>query len=56
MMDIHDRRPVVLAVDHSREWLYPNTSPLHAENLASGCRRAIGEVEWYPVTKAVGNA
>jgi putative SOS response-associated peptidase YedK len=39
MVDIHDRRPVVLSAEHAREWVDPNTSALRAEELARECCR-----------------
>lgn len=36
MVDIHDRRPVVLSAEHAREWVDPDTSALRAEELARG--------------------
>lgn len=34
MVDIHDRKPLVLALEHAREWIDPNTSPERARELA----------------------
>lgn len=55
MVDIHDRRPVVLSAEHAREWVDPNTSALRAEELARKCCREVGDFVWYPVGKEVGN-
>lgn len=54
MVDIHDRRPVVLAPEQAREWLQPGLASPRAEALAR-CGRAATDFEWYPVGKAVGN-
>lgn len=54
MLDIHDRRPVVLAPEQAREWLAPGLPAERAEALAR-CGRAASDFEWYPVGKAVGN-
>lgn len=54
MVDIHDRRPVVLAPQQAREWLQPGLPAARAEELAR-CGRTAGDFEWYPVGKAVGN-
>ncbi|MFS2158875.1 SOS response-associated peptidase [Pseudomonas sp. Pseusp122] len=54
MIDIHDRRPVVLNPDDAREWLEPNLSSERALRLARHAR-PVNDFEWYPVDTAVGN-
>lgn len=54
MVDIHDRRPVVLGPEDAREWLEPGLSAERALELARH-NRPVEEFEWYPVGKAVGN-
>jgi len=55
MIDIHDRRPVVLRPDVAREWLYPGLLPEHAEDLLRHHDTPVDEFEWFAVDKAVGN-
>jgi putative SOS response-associated peptidase YedK len=55
MVDVHDRRPVVLAPDLAREWLDPATTPLRAEQLLLHQGRQANDFEWFKVDKAVGN-
>ncbi|WP_073523129.1 SOS response-associated peptidase family protein [Pseudomonas fluorescens] len=55
MVDIHDRKPLVLTADHAREWLDPNLTPAQAEEIARGCCQPTEDFEWYTVNKAVGN-
>lgn len=55
MVDIHDRRPVVLPVDVAREWLDPALPAHYAEDLARYHSLPTEAFEWYPVTKAVGS-
>jgi putative SOS response-associated peptidase YedK len=55
MVDIHDRRPVVLNAEHAREWIDPETSPERARELALACCRPVEEFHWYEVCKEVGN-
>lgn len=55
MIDIHDRRPVVLSQDVAREWLEPGLLPERAEDLARHHDIPVDQFEWYPVGKAVGN-
>ena len=55
LVDIHDRKPLVLTPEVAREWLDPATSPDRAAAIVeSGCRPAE-DFRWYPVGKAVGN-
>jgi len=55
MVDIHDRRPLVLAPEHAREWLDPELSPARAEDIAKNLCLPVDAFEWYPVGTAVGN-
>jgi putative SOS response-associated peptidase YedK len=55
MVDIHDRRPLVLTPEHANEWLDPELSPTRAEEIAKVCCRPVDDFEWYPVSRAVGN-
>ncbi|NVZ96021.1 SOS response-associated peptidase family protein [Pseudomonas sp. B6001] len=55
MVDIHDRKPLVLTADHAREWLNPNLTPAQAEEIARACCQPTDDFEWYTVNKAVGN-
>lgn len=55
MLDIHDRRPVVLAPEMAREWIDPGLTPLRAEQIARDACRPVEDFEWYAVGKAVGN-
>ncbi|WP_166362828.1 SOS response-associated peptidase family protein [Pseudomonas akapageensis] len=55
MVDIHDRRPVVLAPELAREWLDPATPRERAEHLALLQGEPSETFEWFKVSKAVGN-
>jgi len=55
MVDVHDRRPVVLSPALAREWLAPTTAPQHAEQMALNLGEPSTLFEWYPVSTAVGN-
>ncbi|KIH80559.1 SOS response-associated peptidase family protein [Pseudomonas batumici] len=55
MVDIHDRRPLVLAPEHAREWIDPELSPARAEEIAKNLCLPVDAFEWYPVGTAVGN-
>jgi putative SOS response-associated peptidase YedK len=55
MLDIHDRRPVVLPADLAREWIDPNTTSQRAEKIVRELGLPSEKFAWYPVSKAVGN-
>lgn len=55
MLDINDRRPVVLSPELAREWLAPGLSKERAKAIASDCSQLVEDFEWYPVAKDVGN-
>ena len=55
MVDIHDRRPVVLTAEHAREWMDPATTVDQAKELLSVVRPESA-FEWYEVTRKVGNS
>lgn len=55
MVDIHDRRPVVLAPELAREWLDPATPKEAAGQMALNLGEPSDAFEWYRVSTAVGN-
>lgn len=55
MVDIHDRKPLVLAPGHAREWVHPETSPERVRQIAVEHCRPVEDFHWYKVGKAVGN-
>ena len=55
LLDIHDRRPVVLPPVAAREWLNPDTSSARAEELAMSGATPANKFSWHPVSKAVGS-
>ncbi|RMP44336.1 hypothetical protein ALO95_200337 [Pseudomonas syringae pv. antirrhini] len=55
MLDIHDRRPVVLSPEAAREWLAPGLSKDRAKEIARDLCQPVEDFEWYPVSKDVGN-
>lgn len=55
MLDIHDRRPVVLSPELAREWLDPATPKERAEQMVLLQGETSENFEWYRVDKAVGN-
>jgi putative SOS response-associated peptidase YedK len=55
MVDIGDRRPVVLAADDALDWMDPATTIEEAKEILLA-PRPESAFEWYPVTPAVSNA
>lgn len=55
MVDIHDRRPVVLAPEQAQEWLETDLSAQRSIEIAQHEGRPVSDFQWYPVGKAVGN-
>jgi len=55
MLDIHDRRPLVLSPQYAARWIDPHLPPREAEKLALEHGLCVEEFEWHPVGKAVGN-
>ncbi len=55
LLDIHDRRPVVLPAALAAEWLDPDTLPARALEIATEHGLDAEAFKWYPVGKAVGN-
>ncbi|WP_434695149.1 SOS response-associated peptidase family protein [Pseudomonas sp. Z1-14] len=55
MIDIHDRRPVVLRPELAREWLDPATPKERAEQIALHQGEPSEAFEWFKVDRAVGN-
>ncbi|KAF2391878.1 SOS response-associated peptidase [Pseudomonas frederiksbergensis] len=55
LLDIHDRRPVVLSAELAREWLDPATPKERAEDMLLMQGETSERFRWYRVGKAVGN-
>lgn len=55
MVDIHDRRCLVLQPDSIREWLSEDTSSERASEIAHKCALLESDFDWHKVDNAVGN-
>ncbi|HCF8137972.1 SOS response-associated peptidase [Klebsiella pneumoniae] len=55
LVDIHDRRPLVLVPDAAREWMKQDVSGKEAEEIAADGAVSADHFIWHPVTRAVGN-
>ncbi|MCY1378390.1 putative SOS response-associated peptidase YedK [compost metagenome] len=56
MVDSHDPRPVVLSPDRARQWLEPETTDEHAEQVALQQGEPAAAFEWHRVSVEVGAA
>lgn len=55
LLDIHDRKPLVLTPEVARDWISPITSTERAEEIVrTGCRTG-GDFNWHAVRREVGN-
>ena len=55
MVDIHDRRPVVLTPELAREWLSAETDSAKAQAIIEKATSDADKFEWYEVDRAIGN-
>lgn len=55
MVDVHDRRPVVLTAEDAAAWLEPDLPADQAEHLVRSLALGPEAFEWYMVDRAVGN-
>jgi len=55
LVDLHDRRPIVLTLDDALEWMDPATTTDQAKQILTTPRPELA-FEWYEVTKKMGNS
>ena len=55
MVDIHDRRPVVLGPEAANAWLESGLEADAALAIVQQQSRPVADFEWYTVDRAVGN-
>ena len=55
LVDIHDRRPLVLMPEAAREWMRQKVSGKEAEEIAIDGAVSADHFCWHPVKRAVGN-
>ncbi|CZX70335.1 Gifsy-2 prophage protein [Enterobacter hormaechei] len=55
MVDIHDRRPLVLSPEAAREWMRQNIGALEAEKIATEGAVPAENFIWHTVSRSVGN-
>ena len=56
MVDVHDRRPVVLSPDDAQLWLDPELPAEQAEQLARSMAVPADDFTWHPVSRDVNRA
>lgn len=54
LVDIHDRRPLVLSSEAAREWLQQGVGGKEAEEIAAGGAVPTDKFIWHAVTRAWG--
>lgn len=55
MVDIHDRRPLVLSPEAAREWMRQDIGGKEAAEIAADGAVPADKFIWHAVTRAVGN-
>lgn len=55
MIDIHDRRPLVIPPDIAREWIDPELAEDRAAEIGREEATRVDAFEWYSVSKAAGS-
>lgn len=56
MVDVHDRRPIVLTAEDAAMWLDPDLPQEQAEHLLRSLAVDCSAFEWHAVSKEVGRA
>ncbi len=55
LVDIHDRRPLVLSPEAAREWMRQDTGGKEASDIIIDGSVSADHFIWHPVSRAVGN-
>lgn len=55
MVDVHDRRPVVLTAEDASTWLDPSLPAEQAEHFIRSVALGPEAFAWHPIDKGVGN-
>ncbi|MFP5392023.1 MAG: SOS response-associated peptidase [Gammaproteobacteria bacterium] len=56
MVDVHDRRPIVLTAEDAQLWLDPDFATRDAEHFLRSLAMDCEQFAWHPVSKEVGRA
>jgi putative SOS response-associated peptidase YedK len=55
LVDIHDRRPLVLSPEAAREWMRQDVGGKEAEEIAADGAVSAEMFIWHAVSRAIGN-
>ncbi|ENP7130880.1 MULTISPECIES: SOS response-associated peptidase [Raoultella] len=55
LVDIHDRRPLVLMPEAAREWMRQDVGSKEATEIAADGSVSADHFTWHPVSRSVGN-
>lgn len=55
LVDIHDRRPLVLTPEAAREWMRQDVGSKEATEIATDGSVSADHFIWHPVSQLVGN-
>lgn len=55
LVDIHDRRPLVLSPEAAREWMRQDIGGKDAAEIAADGSVSADKFIWHAVTRAIGN-
>ncbi|MER4731876.1 SOS response-associated peptidase family protein, partial [Klebsiella pneumoniae] len=55
LVDIHDRRPLVLTSEAAREWMRQDIAGKEAGEIAADGSVSADHFTWHPVSRAVSN-
>ncbi|MGF6100145.1 putative SOS response-associated peptidase YedK [Enterobacter sp. A4] len=55
LVDIHDRRPLVLSPEAAREWMRQDIGGKEAEEIVADGTMDADKFIWHAVSRAVGN-
>lgn len=55
LVDIHDRRPLVLSPEAAREWIRQEVGGKEAEEIAADGSVPADKFIWHSVSRAAGN-
>ena len=55
LLDVHDRRPIVLSAADAAMWMKPDLPPDEATHMLASLAVPPEAFAWHPVDKAVGN-
>lgn len=55
LVDIHDRKPLVLTPELARDWIAQDTTPERAAKIVRTACRPAADFKCYPVSKQLGN-